>query len=139
MHRGLSDRERLENRKLVAFCRDWMNRVRTKDLIKDLGDLERMARKRADRLTYYCKPHPLLPEHLVKLFQNMELQERKLVEKFAFMGEKLGWVLDDMNRLGDVPTDPKTKPAAPPMATVREFKSGNGKSPGGRVVLKENA
>jgi hypothetical protein len=137
MRRGLSNRQRLENRKLVAFYRDWMNNVRTRDLIKDLGELEEMARKRADWLTFYCKPHPQLPERLVELFQIMEQHERNLVEKFAFMGAKLGWVLDDMNKISDVLADPKIKPDTPPVATVREFKTGNGNSPGRSLVPEQ--
>ncbi len=40
---------------MIRFYRAWMNRVRTKDLIQNLADLEAYARQRADWLIHYCK------------------------------------------------------------------------------------
>jgi len=133
-----------------------MNRIRTKDLVKDLGDLEEMARKRSDWLAHYCKPHPLLSEHSVKVFQGLQRHEGNLVEKFAFMRQKLGWVLEDMNHQGDTPVVPKAKPALPcllattspaspqplpPILTAREFRAqlsaGKDNPPDQRAALKK--
>ena len=112
MRRKISEREKRENRRMLAFYRSWMCRVRTKDLIQDLGALEGLFRRRADWLSRYCQPHPLLSEHSIKVFQNLEKQERSLVERFAFMREKLGWVLDDLMAMEGIPATTAT--AAPP-------------------------
>lgn len=112
MRRGLSKFQKQENRAVIRFYRAWMNRVRTKDLIQNLADLEAYARRRADWLIHYCKPHPLLSEPAVKVFQAFEAQERKLVAHFAFMREKLGWVLADLNDADGITDTPEAKPPA---------------------------
>lgn len=102
MRRGLSKFQKQENQEVIRFHRAWMNRVRTKDLIQNLADLEVWTRQRADLLTHYCKPHPLLSEQAVKVFQAIETQERNMIVQFAFMREKLGWVLADMDKIADI-------------------------------------
>lgn len=114
MRRGLSKLQKQENQRVIRFYRAWMNRVRTKDLIQNLAELEAYARQRADWLIHYCKPHPLLSEQAVRVFQAIEQQERKLVEQFAFMREKLGWVLADLDDAAGITDAPEAKlPAAP--------------------------
>lgn len=108
---------------MIRFYRAWMNQVRTKDLIQNLAELETYARQRADWLIHYCKPHPLLSEQAVKAFQALQAQERKLVAQFAFMREKLGWVLMDMNEAGGttaaLETNPLATPPAPPKSPLQ--------------------
>lgn len=130
MPKGLSRRQKQENQEMIGFYRDWMNRVRTKDQIQNLADLEAYARKRVDWLTHYCKPHPLLSEHSVKVFQALEQRERKLVEHFAFMKEKLGWVLTDMNEAAGITATRSTEVAivTPQPSTSPARSSGKGES-----------
>jgi hypothetical protein len=116
MRRGLSRFQKHENKEVIRFYRAWMNRVRTKDLIQNLAELEAYARQRADWLIHYCKPHPLLSEPAAKVFQALEAQERKLVAQFAFMREKLSWVLADLNDAAGIIDSPEAKPPATPSA-----------------------
>ena len=116
MRRGLSKFQKQENQQVIRFYRTRMNRVRTKDLVHNLADLEAYARQRADWLMHYCKPHPLLSEQAIRVFQAIEQQERKLVGQFAFMREKLGWVLADLNDAAGITDTPEAKPPATPSA-----------------------
>jgi hypothetical protein len=128
MRRKSSEREKREIRLMLTFYRRWMCRVRTRDLIHDLGSLEGLFRRRAKWLGHYCQPHPLLSEHSIKAFLSLEQQERSLVDRIGFMREKLSWVLDDLNSMDGIPTPSATVPAPSESEPLANPNSGSGQS-----------
>ena len=74
-----------------AFYRAWMDRIRLRDVAKELGALEKMFRDRAELLTDMV--NPLAPAPADARWEALARRDQAMARQLGNLQEKIGWVL----------------------------------------------